>query len=77
MIKCKVLDSLDFRTPICDDFESRVCYTYNYDMCREHYHIVDLELWFESDFEEGEELCVDRISKKGKYEFDVMYKGVY
>lgn len=36
---------------------------------RSLYKIVDLELWFKSDFEEGGELVVKRISENGKYNF--------
>lgn len=36
---------------------------------RSYYRIYDLKLWFESDFELGEELVVKRISENGKYFF--------
>ena len=36
---------------------------------RTHHRIIDLKLWFESDFEEGEVLVVERVSGNGKYFF--------
>ena len=36
---------------------------------RSWYRITDLELWFESDFEFGEELITNRVSENGKYYF--------
>ena len=34
---------------------------------REYYHVTDLDLWFESDMEEGVILLKYRVSKHGKY----------
>lgn len=44
---------------------------------REYYRIYDLKLWFESDFELGEELIVKRISKNGKYFFPKHYREYF
>lgn len=43
---------------------------YDYDkLNRKFYRINDLELWFKSNFEEGEELYLKRVSEKAKYDF--------
>ena len=39
-------------------------------MERTYYRVIDLELWFESDFEDGDEMVIIRVSEKGKYEFN-------
>ena len=47
---------------------------YNYDkLNRTFYKIIDLKLWFISNFNEGEELYVKRISENAKYDFKKRY----
>jgi hypothetical protein len=47
----------------------RTIYISKFAINRELYHITDLTRWFESDFNEGEELITKRISEKGRYKF--------
>ena len=39
-------------------------------LCRSIYHITDLDLFFESDFEDGCELEIKRVSEKAQYIFE-------
>ena len=73
MIKCKILDGLYYNTApsypmkgICSEHMS--CF-HNRTIDRQVYKIIDLELWFKSDFKEGEKLITKRISERSKYEF--------
>ena len=71
MTDCKVLSNLYYHVVPYDDFEShmRTIYISKFAINRELYHITDLTRWFESDFNEGEELITKIISEKGKYKF--------
>lgn len=40
-----------------------------YNIVRGIYHITDINKWFNSDFEEGGEYQIKRVSENGKYEF--------
>ena len=43
---------------------------YNYDkLNRKFIKVTDLKLWFQTHFEEGEEVYIERISSNGKYKF--------
>jgi len=73
--KCKVLSSLYFNISPMDDFESHMSCEYR-KINRGYYHIIDIKKWFQSDFKEGEEFIVKRISEDGQYNFNRYLKGV-
>ena len=67
-----ILSNLYFNTTFSYPFKDVHCMNMTYirsPMSRTSYKILDLELWFESEFKEGEELVIRRVSENGKYEF--------
>lgn len=74
-MKCNVLDSLYFNcaaTPYMDDRMSCI----HSIMERRYWEIIDLELWFKSDFNEGCKAVIDRVSRNGKYGFSKNSKNM-
>ena len=67
-MNCKVLYSLYFRCAGTDEYGRKMSWARS-KINRTFYHITDLELWFSSDFEEGCELDVHRVSSDAKYGF--------
>ena len=70
----KVICHFYFNTgfmPCFKDYLSmHIHYKYDrYNMVRGMYHIIDLDLWFDTDFEEGSVYKPIRISEKSKYNF--------
>lgn len=69
----RVLGSLNFNScpypSICNCYcDHMTPINYN-NLCRSIYHITDLDLFFESDFEEGCQKEIKRVSEKAQYVF--------
>lgn len=70
----KVLSSLYYNTCVYPKLYNEVYNEHmtpiNYNsLCRSIYHITDLDLFFESDFEDGCEEIIKRVSEKSQYNF--------
>lgn len=60
-----------YHTPPFDDFYSRMDFTNaHHPIDRGIYEITDLDLWFESDLEEGCVYVVKRVGRNAKYRFN-------
>lgn len=74
MCKFKIIKNLYYRRPPSDVFSLHMGFANEHHyITREIHHIIDLKLWFESDFEEGEELVIRRISENAKYNFNKIW----
>lgn len=74
-MKCNVLDSLYFNCAATPYMDTRMSCIHNI-MERRYWEIIDLELWFESDFNEGCKVVIDRVSRNGKYGFSKNSKNM-
>ena len=74
MCKLRIIGNLYYNMPPSEDFYSRMDFTNaNHPIERGLYHVTDLDLWFESDFEEGCLYVVRRVSRNAKYNFNKVW----
>ena len=74
MCKFKIIRNLYFHMPASEDFISRMDFSNaHHHINRSIYEITDLDLWFESDLEDGCVLIIKRVSKSAKYNFNKVW----